>query len=92
VTAVDHSRGLWNRSHADLESDEILAQILDRGALAEWREIYARAAHDRRFRERVLAIVTRVALPYPAFWLAALANLGEPIDWTVVPPSDEQGT
>lgn len=92
MSAIDHSRGLWNRSHVDLESDEILAQILDRGALAEWREIYARAVSDLPFRKRLLAIVGRVPLPYPAFWRAALANLGEPIDWTGAPPSDDQGT
>jgi hypothetical protein len=29
-----------------------------------------------------------VPLPYPRFWLAALASLGEAIDWTVAPPVD----
>jgi hypothetical protein len=26
----------WNRCHLDLDSDEVLAQILDRGDLAAW--------------------------------------------------------
>lgn len=37
---------------------------------------------------RLLAIVRRVPLPYPRFWLAALASLGEAIDWAAVLPED----
>ena len=28
-------------------------------------------------------MIRRVPLPYPAFWLATLASLGEAIDWTL---------
>lgn len=78
----------WNRSRFDLGSDEVLAQILDRGDLAAWRELYALAAGDPGLRRRIHALVRRVALPYPAFWLAALASLGEPIDWATPVPTD----
>ena len=78
----------WNRTRMDLASDEVLAQVLDRGGLAAWRELYHLAAGDERLRRRILAVVQRVPLPYPAFWRAALASLGEPIDWTVPLPED----
>lgn len=79
----------WNRSRLDLRSDEVLAQILDRGDLPAWQELYALAAGDASLRRRILAVVRRVPLPYPAFWLAALASLGEVVDWTVPLPRDE---
>ncbi len=72
---------LWNRSHLDLRSDEQLAQIMDRGGVAEWRELYRLAAADAAVRRRMLAVVHRVPLGFPAFWLAALAALGEHVDW-----------
>ena len=78
----------WNRSRLDLASDEMLAQVLDRGDLAAWRELYHLAATDDFLRRRVLEIVRRVPLPYPRFWLAALGSLGEAIDWTAVLPED----
>ena len=78
----------WNRSRFDLGSDEMLAQILDRGDLAAWQALYALAAADPALRRRILAVVRRVPLPYPAFWLAALASLGEAIDWTSPLPVD----
>lgn len=78
----------WNRSRFDLGSDEVLAQILDRGNLAAWRELYALAAEDPGLRRRILELLRRVPLPYPAFWLAALGSLGEPIDWAVPRPTD----
>lgn len=78
----------WNRSRLDLESDEILAQILDRGDVDAWIELYDLASRDPQLRRRILGVVRRVPLPFPAFWLAALASLGEPIDWTVQPPAD----
>jgi len=28
-------------------------------------------------------------LPFPSFWLAALASLGEAIDWTLPLPQDD---
>ena len=78
----------WNRSRLDLDSDEVLAQILDRGDLAAWRELYALAAKDSLLRRRILAVVERVPLPFPAFWRAAMASLGERVDWSAPLPSD----
>ena len=78
----------WNRSRLDLASDEMLAQVLDRGDLAAWRELYHLGAADDVLRRRVLVIVRRVPLPYPRFWLSALGSLGEAIDWTAVLPED----
>jgi len=79
----------WNRSRLDLESDEVLAQILDRGNLEAWRELYELASAEPTLRRRILAVVRRIPLPYPGFWLAALASLGEAIDWTVSLPKDD---
>ena len=81
----------WNRSRLDLASDEILSQILDRGDLAAWRELYALASADPVLRQRIMALVRRVPQPYPYFWLAALAGLGESIDWKLPLPV-ETGT
>jgi hypothetical protein len=81
----------WNRSRLDLESDEVLAQILDRGALDAWRELYQLAAADAVMRARILRVVRRFPLPYPWFWLAALASLGETIDWAAGVPQDRGG-
>ena len=79
----------WNRSHLDLGSDEVLAQVLDRGDVEAWRELYRLAAEEPNLRRRILSVVHRVPLPYPGFWLAALATLGEPIDWTTRLPKDD---
>lgn len=81
----------WNRSKLDLRSDEVLAQILDRGDLESWRELYRLAAADTGLRARILSVVRRVPLPFPAFWLAALASLGETIDWDAQLPRDRGG-
>ena len=78
----------WNRTRLDLASDEMLAQVLDRGDLAAWRELYHLAAADDVLRRRVLAIVRRVPLPFPRFWLEALGSLGEAIDWAAPLPQD----
>jgi hypothetical protein len=78
----------WNRDRADLASDEVLAQVLDRGDLAAWRELYALAARDATLRLRILAVVGRVPLPFPGFWRAAMASLGEAVDWGVPLPVD----
>ena len=87
LEALQRSRALWNRSHLDLASDEILAQILDRGDLADWRELYALAQQDPTLRARILRTIERVPLPLPRFWLAAMANLGEDVDFERVLPS-----
>jgi hypothetical protein len=79
----------WNRTRLDLRSDEVLAQILDRGDVEGWRELYQLASTDAALRRRILGVIRRVPLPYPGFWLAALASLGEPVDWTVPVPRDD---
>ena len=78
----------WNRDRLDLRSDEVLAQILDRGDLADWRQLYRLASQDAELRRRIGAVVSRVPLPYPGFWLAALEGLGEPVDWKKPLPED----
>lgn len=74
------SRALWNRRALELRSDEVLAQLLDRGEMAAWRELYRLAAGDAELRRRIHHVVLTVPLPLPRFWLAALAALGEEID------------
>lgn len=88
TSALERAVRGWNRSHLDLRSDEMLAQILDRGDLAAWRELYALAGTDEALRRRIHGIVRTVPLPFPAFWLAALSSLGETIDWTLPLPPD----
>lgn len=74
------SRALRNRTGPGLESDEILAQLLDRSEMDAWREIYRLARTDLQLRARTKRIVLSVALPLPRFWLAALASPGEDVD------------
>lgn len=61
--AIESSRALWNRSGLDLESDEVLAQLLDRGEMAAWRMLYRLARTDPRLRARIARIVLTVPLP-----------------------------
>jgi hypothetical protein len=70
--ALKSSRALWNRATANLESTEVLAQLLDRGDLADWRELYRLARADARLRARIKQVVLSVPTPLPHFWLAAL--------------------
>jgi hypothetical protein len=81
------SRALWNRDRLDLESDEVLAQVLDRGELNAWRELYALAREDASLRSRIARLVRTVPLPMPHFWLTALSNLGEVVHWDEPLPS-----
>ncbi len=85
------SRALWNRSRLDLESDEILAQLMDRGEVDAWRELYALARSDARLRERMHRAVRKAPLALPRFWLALLASLGENVDYDAPLPSYESG-
>jgi hypothetical protein len=89
TSALERTVVAWNRTRLDLRSDEVLAQILDRGDLAAWRELYALAAVDDVLRGRIHGVVRAVPLPYPSFWLAALASLGEPVDWRLPLPQDD---
>ena len=86
--ALEKSRALWNRDHLDLRSDEVLAQLLDRGEMGAWRELYARAAADATLRRRIRDVAQRVPIGYPGFWLAAVASLGEEVDWAAPLPED----
>lgn len=79
-------RALWNRDTLDLRSDEVLAQVVDRGELADWRELYQLAHADAQLRARIQRLVLTVPLPLPHFWLAALANLGDPVDFDAPVP------
>jgi len=92
VEALERVVLRWNRDRLDMASDEVLAQLLDRGDLAAYREIYRRAGADPGLRLRILALIGRVPLPYPGFWRAALASLGEPVDWTAPLPKDRDLT
>ncbi len=78
------SRALWNRSRLDLESDEVLAQILDRGELAAWREIYRLAAQPgeaaARLRRRIVRLCQTVPIAFPHLFLAAMGSLGEELE------------
>lgn len=91
--ALEESRALWNRSGLDLRSDEVLAQLLDRGELEAWRALYRLAREDAALRRRITHIVLTVPLPMPHLWLAALKGLGEPVDvGAKVLPYAETGT
>jgi hypothetical protein len=83
--ALKSSRALWNRERLDLSSDEVLAQLMDRGSLQDWRALFQlmrRGPDASRLRDRVHALVFRVPTARPHFWLAVLAGLGHPVDWS----------
>jgi hypothetical protein len=84
---LSRSRALWNWSSLDLANDEQLAQILDRGTMDDWRELYQLAKGDPELRGRLVKIISRVPLPLPRFWLAARAALGEEVDLSAPLPS-----
>lgn len=89
------SSALWNRSRLALESDEVLAQILDRGELAAWRELYRLAAGTGEdaaaLRRRILRLCSTVPLAFPHLFIAAMGALGEPTEpYPSVPaPADD---
>ena len=85
-------RALWNRDTLDLRSDEILAQILDRGELTDWQELYRLARSDAQLRQRIHRLVRSAPLPLPHFWLAALASLGETVDFEAPVPDYYEST
>jgi hypothetical protein len=89
---MEASRALWNRTTLDLSSDEMLAQILDRGTRHDWGALYRIAARDPALRRRIKRIVMTVPLPLPRFWLAALASLGEPVEWDARVPDYDAAT
>ncbi len=85
VSVLARSRALWNRSGLDLDSDEILAQVVDRGSLQDWQALYRLLGQGTpgaaRLCERLHALLPRVPTAYPGFWRAALASVGFPVDW-----------
>ena len=62
--ALETSRALWNRSRLDLGSDEVLAQLLDRGQMIEWRALYSLAKADAQLRSRIKRIILTVPLSF----------------------------
>lgn len=90
--ALARSRALWNRGALDLQSDEVLAQILDRGEMDAWRELYRVARTDEHLRARIHRLVLTVPIGLPHFWLSALASLGEAIDMGARVPAYYEGT
>ena len=84
MSAIQVSRALWNRRRADLESDEVLAQLIDRGEIEVWREIYRLASGDApeavRLRARIVQICRKVPVGFPHLFLAAMVHLGERLD------------
>jgi hypothetical protein len=89
------SRALWNRAGLALDSDEVLAQILDRGELEAWRELYRLASGSSdeaaRLRRRILRLCKTVPLSFPHLFIAAMAALGERVEPypSVPPPFDD---
>ncbi len=88
---LEGSRALWNRTRLDLQSDEILAQILDRGHMDDWRALYRLACKDAQLRDRILRVVLSVPVPLPHFWLAALRRAGGDVDVGAQTPSYDSG-
>lgn len=92
---LSRSQALWNRTHLALDSDEVLAQILDRGELEAWRELYRLASgpgeEAAKLRRRILRLCQTVPLAFPHLFIAAMGALGEPIDPypSVPPPADD---
>ncbi|MEA2601684.1 MAG: hypothetical protein QOF89_2676 [Acidobacteriota bacterium] len=93
---LSQSRALWNRVSLALESDEVLAQLLDRGEIEAWRELYRIAAgpgdEAAALRRRILRLCQTVPLSFPHLFIAAMGALeGHPIEPypSVPPPADD---
>src|SRR5205807_5035260 len=92
---LSRSRALWNRTGLDLESDEVLAQLLDRGEIAAWRQLYQLASgtgpEAAALRRRILRLCQTVPLSFPHLFIAAVEALGDPIEPypNVPPPADD---
>ena len=92
---LSRSSALWNRDRLDLRSDEVLAQVLDRGEIDAWREIYRLASGSGEeaaaLRRRILRLCQTVPLSFPHLFIAAMRALGEPVDPypDVPPPADD---
>ena len=90
--AIGRSRALWNRDALDLRSDEVLAQILDRGEVQAWRDLYRIARADGELRARIHRIVLTLPVALPHFWLAALGSLGHSVDFSAPVPDYYEAT
>lgn len=89
---LSRSRALWNRAGLALESDEVLAQLLDRGELAAWRALYRMASgegeEEATLRRRILRLCQTVPLSFPHLFIAAMEAIAGPIEpYPVVPDS-----
>ncbi len=91
MTALEtlaRSKALWNRDCLDLASNEVLAQLLDRGSIEDWRALYTVGREDPKLRKRIAALVERVPMYLPHFWLAAMASLGDQVSYRAVARND----
>ncbi|MGH9360749.1 MAG: hypothetical protein ACRD2T_02445 [Thermoanaerobaculia bacterium] len=89
LEVLSRSRALWNRERLDLASDEVLAQLLDRGSLEDWRALHRLLSDNTRealaLRDRVERVAREAPIGLPHFWRAVLAGLGHPVDWASEP-------
>src|SRR5205823_509740 len=76
MQTLEQSAALWNRRHLDLQSQETIAQIMDRGSMADWRALWLLQADDLVLAERMLVVATQVPIDTGWFWQAALAGRG----------------
>ena len=92
---LSRSQALWNRTGLALDSDEVLAQLLDRGELEAWRELYRLASgpgeEAAALRRRILRLCQTVPLSFPHLFIAAMGALEGPIEPypNVPPPADD---
>jgi hypothetical protein len=92
---LSRSRALWNRTGLALDSDEVLAQLLDRGELEAWRELYRLASEPGEeaatLRRRILRLCQTVPLSFPHLFIAAIGVLEGSIEPypNVPPPADD---
>jgi hypothetical protein len=92
---LSRSRALWNRTRLTLESDEVLAQLLDRGEIEAWRQLYRMASGPGEealaLRRRILRLCQTVPLSFPHLFIAAMGALEGPIEPypNVPPPADD---
>lgn len=77
---LSESPALWNRSGLDLVSDEVLAQLLDRGRVCDWRALYQLAVEEPALRSRIVRLCQTVPIGFAHLFLAAMAGLGEPVE------------